>query len=119
LKPLTLSQSNAEAGKAFHAFTVRPTKDALNTRQNSLVTPPLMSLLLLLRLRRRWLSEHISFYAVSAAIYDFARLTLCAQCPNGGGPLSLCCMKLKPYDKPKNEKRTMSATQSNIRRKSP
>jgi len=27
LKPLTLLQSNAEAGKAFHAFTVRPTKE--------------------------------------------------------------------------------------------
>jgi len=27
LKQLTLSQSNAEAGKAFHAFTVRPTKE--------------------------------------------------------------------------------------------
>jgi len=27
LKLLTLSQSNAEVGKAFHAFTVRPTKE--------------------------------------------------------------------------------------------
>ena len=27
LKPLTLLQSNAEAGKAFHTFTVWPTKE--------------------------------------------------------------------------------------------